>query len=389
MAALLLSKQKDEIIFSIAELGVVDEIKYLYQDGIHTWSSKLFDALTQSLQPELAKLEKVYIVPDGMVHQIPLASLRLPDEIGGGYWIQKQKLRYLMSARDLLCNKERAKVAQGVLAMGMIDYDSFETGAPKEEKQVANKLTSTSNAKLDEQPEPRFKPLLSHQPAFKLIKKHFEKYPHIDAAFKSGQQASESYLKKFTSHSAPYLLHLDTQGFAVLFEKRIEQERFPDMVNTGLALAGANAGDHGKTSQQGEDGILFGLEVQNLNLQGTQLVVLSSGHQEPLMMRSEKSDGLFDLMRAFRIAGAQQVMMPLGSEQVKDSGEFLADFYENWITKYSDQEPTVALRATQLDYIQSEEVAKNSAKVWSPYAIYGPGTCFSLDTQLAEPLKLH
>jgi len=81
------------------------------------------------------------------------------------------------------------------------------------------------------------------------------------------------------------------------------------MTLAGLALAGANAGRQGKQSPAREDGILYALEVQNLNLEGTELAALfacDTGKGEV-----DYSEGVYGLVHAFRIAGACNLLMTL------------------------------------------------------------------------------
>nr|VFJ70403.1 MAG: CHAT domain-containing protein [Candidatus Kentron sp. FW] len=116
----------------------------------------------------------------------------------------------------------------------------------------------------------------------------------------------------------------------------------------GLALAGANRGMGGEISPDGEDGVLYALEVQSLNLQGTELVVLSAcdtGRGE-----IDYSDGIYGLTRAFRIAGAKNILMTLWPLE-KGSGLsfFHNDFY----------------RATLLG---SREVKQGKKKDLTPFA---------------------
>jgi hypothetical protein len=47
------------------------------------------------------------------------------------------------------------------------------------------------------------------------------------------------------------------------------------MLLSGLALAGANLGLKDLIDENGDDGLLYSLEVLGLNLQGTELVSLS------------------------------------------------------------------------------------------------------------------
>jgi tetratricopeptide (TPR) repeat protein len=58
-------------------------------------------------------------------------------------------------------------------------------------------------------------------------------------------------------------------------DQRPDQPRRP-LTLAGLALAGANRGLEGKLGPGAQDGLLYALEVQDLNLEGTRLAVLSA-----------------------------------------------------------------------------------------------------------------
>lgn len=76
------------------------------------------------------------------------------------------------------------------------------------------------------------------------------------------------------------------------------------MARAGLALADANLVAKGQSS-----GILTALEVSSLNLEGTELVVLSAcdaGTGE-----ASVGDGVFGLRRAFQMAGAKSQIVTL------------------------------------------------------------------------------
>jgi CHAT domain-containing protein len=71
---------------------------------------------------------------------------------------------------------------------------------------------------------------------------------------------------------APRVLHLATHGF---YLDPGEGSHNP-LLDSGLALSGANQGLLGKTDPEREDGLLYSLEALGLNLQGTELVALSA-----------------------------------------------------------------------------------------------------------------
>ncbi|MBV5273075.1 MAG: CHAT domain-containing protein [Lamprocystis purpurea] len=71
----------------------------------------------------------------------------------------------------------------------------------------------------------------------------------------------------------PLILHLATHGF--FLDARAEGAA-RSLTLAGLALAGANLGLKGDLGPGGQDGLLYALEAQDLNLEGTRLVVLSA-----------------------------------------------------------------------------------------------------------------
>ncbi|NJN20458.1 MAG: CHAT domain-containing protein [Leptolyngbya sp. RL_3_1] len=115
------------------------------------------------------------------------------------------------------------------------------------------------------------------------------------------------------------------------------------MLRSGLALAGFNPRSSGS-----EDGVFTALEASQLNLFGTQLVVLSAC--ETGLGDIANGEGVYGLRRAFAIAGAESQLMSLW--QVSDYGtqSLMARYYENLTTGMGRSE---ALRAVQLEMIEA------------------------------------
>jgi len=180
-----------------------------------------------------------------------------------------------------------------------------------------------------------------------------------------GRDASETQLKIRLKAlaSPPRILHLATHGF--FFERKSEYTERP-MTLAGLALAGANAGLQGKRSPAGEDGFLYALEVQNLNLAGTQLVTLSAcdtGKGEV-----DYSEGVYGLVRAFRIAGARNLLMTLWSLNDRLAAAFMREFYGTWFEN-PDRHPAQALRETQLVWIRAKDSRRSDPSYWASYVL--------------------
>ena len=116
------------------------------------------------------------------------------------------------------------------------------------------------------------------------------------------------------------------------------------LLRSGLALAGFNIRSSGP-----DDGVLTALEVANLNLDGTQLVVLSAC--ETGVGDIANGEGVYGLRRSFALAGAETQLMSLW--QVSDDGtsDLMARYYDKLTNGMGRSE---ALRETQLEMIHGE-----------------------------------
>lgn len=176
-----------------------------------------------------------------------------------------------------------------------------------------------------------------------------------------GVAATESRLKSIVE--PPRVLHLATHGYYLT-----EAER--PMMMSALLLAGANKGASGPVGPDSEDGILFAIEAMGLNLQGVELVVMSACDTASGWV--DYSEGVYGLGRAFRIAGAENVLMTLWQIEDRLAMEFMVDFYDHWLSA-PDMDPAIALRATQLQWIADADPLKHDPAAWAPYILLQNG----------------
>ena len=246
-----------------------------------------------------------------------------------------------------------------------------------------------------------------------------------EATLKLGPEAREAELKAVQS---PRVLHLATHGFylsdqemnretrgireiplgfsaggagAGSFSRGPRGPRFDDwenpLVRCGIALAGANhatnlvsrssRGDEAlKSSPQPstinpqpgsqslltsaatrleeEDGLLTGLEAALLNLQGTELVILSacdSGTGEVKI-----GEGVISLRRAFRIAGAETVLASHWKVSDKATSRLMTEFMRRW---RAGEPRARAWREAQLSLLRSEDFT--NPYFWAAFTLTG------------------
>ena len=136
------------------------------------------------------------------------------------------------------------------------------------------------------------------------------------------------------------------------------------MLLSGVALAGANRA----LAAKGNDGILFALEAQGLNLDGTELVVLSACNTAQGSL--DYSEGVFGLVRALRTAGARNVLVTLWPLNDGEARDFMVEFYKRWLAQPDRSDPAKALHETRLAYIDNHtNPGRRDPRVWAPYVL--------------------
>jgi CHAT domain-containing protein len=203
-----------------------------------------------------------------------------------------------------------------------------------------------------------------------------------DTVLRVGADAREAELKAVVS---PRVLHLATHGF-YLSDQELKQTNslfsgWPGdwgpagrppyaqndwenpLVRCGIALAGANHASQ-ITNAVAEDGVLTGLEASLLNLQGTELVILSacdSGSGEVKI-----GEGLMSLRRAFRIAGAESVLASQWKVNDKATSQLMTEFIRRW---RSGEPRATAWREAQLSLLHSKEFS--NPFFWAAFTLTG------------------
>jgi CHAT domain-containing protein len=116
------------------------------------------------------------------------------------------------------------------------------------------------------------------------------------------------------------------------------------MFRSGLLLAGANATwVNAATITHDEDGVLTAYEIAHLNLSNTQLVTLSAC--QTALGDIEGNEGVFGLQRAFKMAGAKQILMSLWKVPDAQTNELMLLFYTSLL---GGNNANTALRDAQL-----------------------------------------
>src|SRR5260370_21693165 len=235
--------------------------------------SQLYSALLKEI-PEVAKKERLVIVPDGRLHLLPFDAL---VDGGGRYLVYSHTITYAPSATAMYLVNSMAPhqpVQQTLLAVGGIPYDQT-----ADLNKLAKMRGSTTNA-------------LVSLPASK------DEVLAAEAAVHGG--TNTLLIGPTATKSAFDRSNLDQRAIIHLAVHGVADAKHPD--RAALILL--------SDSQVGDDGILEASEIVHLHL-NADLVVLSACDTAVGSLQGE--EGIASLSLAFMLAGAEHVVSTIWS----------------------------------------------------------------------------
>jgi CHAT domain-containing protein len=182
------------------------------------------------------------------------------------------------------------------------------------------------------------------------------------------QNALEESVKRVSN---PRVLHVATHGFFEADPKR--KQRGPGLedplLRSGLYFAGADRARQGKAAAEDlDDGVLTAYEATQLNLPGTELVVLSAC--ETGLGETSAGEGVFGLRRALQLAGADAVMMSLWAVPDQETQELMTLFYQKWLAGADKHQ---ALRESELEMRErvKQRYGEDRPRLWGAFVLVG------------------
>lgn len=270
---------------------------------------------------QVGTVSSVYLSPDGVYNQINLESLATPD---GRYMIDNSNIILLSNTKDLYLDQQKPEVSSTEQQATMFANPQFyvttnpgepvpESGITRATAEVISDLPGTKR-ELEE-----------------LIDLLNRKGWEVNA--KSELAADEPAIKAIDN---PRIFHVATHGF-FQDDKKLAKDELNEasayenpLLKTGLLLSGA--GDilnETRVNYNVDNGILTAYEAMNLNLDKTDLVVLSAC--ETGLGEIEAGEGVYGLQRAFLVAGARTIIMSLFKVSDEATQKLMVKFYRKWI----------------------------------------------------------
>ena len=320
--------------------------RYLKQQGIH----------------------KIYYSPDGVYHKINLQTLRDSSQ---KYACQHFTIQRLTSTRALLDKPltTRPTLPKTACLFGNPSF-SLDSVAYRQALQRWQSQDTTPW-----QPQPSTLPV-GVQPNYEpLPATHTEVWEVADLC-----RAQKYQVKLFEKHQAmeevaravesPTILHMASHGFFNYYNRRrigLEKYDYRLISGAGIALAGANQALIDSNRYYGYtigDGHLQTAEVAQMNLENTELVVLSSCLTGLAWVRH--GEEIYGLQRAFKVAGARQVLMSLWQVDDTFTRQFMRQFYGHYL---GGKSATRALQLTQAFFKKGDHYAH--PYYWGAFVLLG------------------
>jgi CHAT domain-containing protein/Tfp pilus assembly protein PilF len=368
------------------DLGPVDSLN----EWVQTWrrdfgqsreaseaAGKLRERIWLPIEEHLADVHTVYVSPDGVLGQFPLAAL--PGKNPGSYLLEELAIVMLPVPQGLpAMSSPPSSTAAAVdkssedrfCLVGDVDYEKVaapsDKPAPDPTAPTSPLLLATRGGQWQ-----TFNALPGTSAEINTIESMLWKYrPTSQATILRGGSATEAEFARIAPGQR--YLHIATHGFFApetvknaLAASSSEPNRMlslgdsrpskplgqhPDLLS-GLVFAGANQ----EPVAGADDGILTAAEVHSLDLRSVDLAVLSAC--ETGLGQTAGGEGIIGLQRAFQLAGARTTVTSLWQVDDAATQALMVEFYRNLFEKKLSK--LESLRQAQIWMLNNPTVIKD------------------------------
>ncbi len=301
-----------------------------------------YNAFWKPIKNKIPDNTTVYLSAEGAYSQVNLETLKAPD---GKYVIDKNNIVPVSSTRDLIPPPTSRKSSSAPVKAP--ELTAFLLGNPTYYDASSGMSAPDGEQSWDELPGSE---LEVNELSKLLAGKKWSTNAYVN------NKATEDEVKKMNS---PRVCHIATHGFF------LEEEENSDLDNVGLrsetrmaenamlrsGILLRNGGDlfREKGNLNKRNGILTAYEAMNLNLDNTELVVLSAC--ETGLGQVHLGEGVYGLQRALMVAGAHNVIMSLFKVSDQVSQKLMLEFYKNWLNGANKRDAFItAKRSIKKEY---------------------------------------
>ncbi|WP_411894864.1 CHAT domain-containing protein [Winogradskyella sp. A2] len=332
-------------------------------------NSHLYNLIWEPLANYLPINSTIYYSPSGLLNQIAFVAIKKDNK----NLVELYDLNQLSSTYKLT-EQISAISFDTSLLVGGINYEYELTNEVKtEERRISyadnHNLKKSRGSKSRGESWTKLEGTISEMQSIKTILNTKSQVSTL-----TDSNATESNFKALSGDS-PNIIHIATHGY--FFEKynqvaedtglsMEDQYRLADdpLLRSGLILAGANyAWKNGyNPPNEVEDGILTALEISNLDLSNTDLVVLSACKTG--LGDIDGSEGVYGLQRAFKKAGVDRLIMSLWEVPDEETSLFMITFYNNWTKGKSIRDAFIDTQR------QMQKSQPNNPEAWAAFVLF-------------------
>lgn len=298
------------------------------------YDNNLYEQYWQPIAQQIKDKEKIYISKDGVYNLLNLNTLFNPST--GEFLLNEKNLVTLSRTDDLIFEKQKKQVKNAFL-FGRPTYvlNNINSSTKKKSDWYSRKKRSVNPGNITWEDLPGTEDEVNTINDLLVSK-------NINSTIYLKEEATEENLRKLNS---PQILHIATHGFFAgeLLDNTIKVEegevsfrgrrknaivsKQNAMQNSGIIFAGVNSFASGE--ELNDDGVLTAYEATTLNLNNTELVVLSACESGLGSLKS--GEGVYGLQRALKIAGANTLLISLWSVDDIATSSFMKTFYKTWL----------------------------------------------------------
>ena len=265
-------------------------------------SNELWDLISDSildpLYEDFKNFKNLYISPDSDINLVPFAALKAPKS--NRYLNQIFNVRLLTTGRELVKINSNSNSNKSIII-----------AAPEFGKKNNKSLFGDIKRQKNKFP-------LVEWPTLKGTKKEGLAISKIiEAELVMGKNATEEFIFK---NQNPKILHIASHSYFF----NIEEMNAHPMMRSGIVLSGVN----NKTNSPNNDGYLTALEFSRLELEGTELVVISGCDSGRGAIMPSTGDSIYGLKRAISVAGAKSSLLSLWKVNDDGTAKFMEYFYK-------------------------------------------------------------
>lgn len=351
IGALILRKDMDYPVFvRLASNAVIDSLMSaedgsMIPDALYSGKVKetVYNLIWSPLSPYLDGVQSIFYAPTGYLQHINVDWLGQSDDD----FLANHYNLYRVSSTRTLIGKNRDNDSANAIILGDITY-------------------STKNKQFEDTPQSKYRSIT--RSGFAPLSGTINEIDSISSTLTSHNfsntvlsksLADEQSVRKLSGRS-PKILHFATHGFYYTKEELVEefkkssyigfQFHRPELYHSGLALAGAQDTWYNEkpgskinfdkyiSMDAASDGILLSSEISELDFSNTDLVVLSACQTA---LGYVKSEGVYGLQRAFKLAGVNSLIMSLWKVDDDATQLLMTSFYKNFMNGMPKREALI------------------------------------------------